>query len=85
MSLRRTKVQDFRAALGARDPFVLQRVLKLPPIAVDKQASPPTRASSEQQVRVNGTDWSTVVSAWLDASQAAEAVSLPACFVDSNC
>ena len=73
MSSRRSMVEEFRSAVRARDPFVLAAVLKLPPVAGTKTAKAPAKKGSEQ-LKENGTDWSGVLSAWLDAWQAAESV-----------
>ena len=56
---------------------MLAGVLKLPPIAPTKQANPPVNSDKNSvNVKSSGTDWSGVVAAWLDATQAAETVSL---------
>jgi hypothetical protein len=70
---RRSKTEEFRSAIRARDPSYLAALLKLGPVASTKHANPPRKGVSEN-LKENGTDWSGVLSAWLDASEAAEAV-----------
>jgi hypothetical protein len=68
---RRSKKEEFRAAI--RDPFVLAKVLKVPQVASTKKPTPPSKSS--EHLQDNGTDWSIVLSTWLDACQAAVDVS----------
>jgi len=78
---RRTKLAEFRAAVRncSRDPYALKRVLDLPPLA-ESRDGPYMRGGGRQQqsseiFQENGTDWTNVLTAWLDAWEALEAVS----------
>ncbi len=70
MTDRRTLKKNFVSA--ARDPFRVAEVLRIPPIAPAK-GTPPSTSNSET-LEIGGTDWGPVLTAWLDAWQAAEAV-----------
>jgi len=72
---RRSKKEELRAALSSRDPYVVASVLLVPPIA-DTQGNEPKRTKNEESLQDNGSDWSAVLNNWLDACEAAQAVSL---------
>jgi hypothetical protein len=69
---RRAKIKELRAAVNARDPFVLAKVLNVPSVSPVKGSEPNPPKESLQE---GGTDWSNVLNAWLGACEAAEAVS----------
>jgi hypothetical protein len=69
---RRAKREEFRAAVNARDPFVLAQVLNVPRVSPVKGNEPKPPKETLQE---GGTDWSNVLNAWLGACEAAEAVS----------
>lgn len=61
--------QELKAALASRDPYRVANVLgDLPPISPQTQGTPKTHKES---LHVDGTDWSNVLSSWLDACDAA--------------
>jgi hypothetical protein len=65
--------QELKAALASRDPYRVANVLgDLPPISPQTQVTPKTHKES---LHVDGTDWSNVLSSWLDACDAASKVS----------
>jgi hypothetical protein len=70
---RRAKREEFRAAVNARDPFVLAKVLSVTSVSPLKGSEPKPPKESLQE---GGTDWSNVLNAWLGACEAAEAVSV---------
>ena len=75
---RRTKKSEFQAAIGRlrRDPWALAKVLQLPEIASNQTTgTAPNSDGIRETLQENGTDWSNVLTHWLDAWQAAEAVS----------
>jgi hypothetical protein len=69
---RRAKTKELSAAVKARDPFVLAKVLNVPSVSPVKGSEPKPPKESLQE---GGTDWSNVLNAWLGACEAAEAVS----------
>lgn len=69
---RRAKTKELRAAVNAKDPLVLAKVLNVPNVSPVKGSEPKTPTESLQE---GGTDWSNVLNAWLGACEAAEAVS----------
>ena len=71
MSLRKQELKD---ALASHDPYRVANVLgDLPPIAKQKQQG--TLKTHKESLNVDGTDWSNVLSSWLDACDAATKVS----------
>jgi hypothetical protein len=65
--------QELKAALASRDPYRVANVLgDLPPISPQTKGTPKTHKES---LHVDGTDWSNVLSSWLDACDAASKVS----------
>jgi hypothetical protein len=69
---RRAKSKELSAAVKARDPYVLAKVLNVPSVSPVKGNEPKPPKESLQE---GGTDWSNVLNAWLGACEAAEAVS----------
>lgn len=71
---RRAMKEAFRTAALSRDPYALARVLNVPSVSPVKgsEPKPPQRPESLQE---KGTDWSSVLNAWIGACEAAEAVS----------
>ena len=70
---RTVKKEEFRAAVRSMDAFQLAKVLALPPLPLSHTSNEPYFGKSEP-LQVNGTDWGNVVTAWLDAWEAAEMV-----------
>lgn len=71
---RRAMIGKFRQALRSHDPYDLARVLKIPPVSATQQGSPSSTKSSET-LQEDGKEWGGILSSWLDATQAALAVS----------
>ena len=71
---RRSKREELKAALSSRDPYLVASVLLIPPIA-DSKGSEPKQPNNPDNLQDNGTDWSFVLNSWLDACEAAQAVS----------
>jgi hypothetical protein len=69
---RRAKTNEFRSAVKSRDPYALAKVLNIPSVSPVKGSEPKPPKESLQE---GGTDWSSVLNAWLGACEAAEAVS----------
>lgn len=72
----RTKRDEFRRAL--HDPFQVAKLLQIPPISPSSNQHPSTSvvhiSKSSEKCEYEGIDWSGVLSNWLDACQAADAV-----------
>jgi hypothetical protein len=76
---RNSRGAEFRSAIASSDPFRVASVLSLPPIASSRQRNgeegpAPTLGKQPESLQENGLDWSPVLTAWLDACEAAEAV-----------
>jgi hypothetical protein len=61
-----------RDALASRDPYRVADALDLPPLSASQGRSP--REHKETLQDIDGTDWSSVLSFWLDACDAASKV-----------
>lgn len=70
---RTAKREEFRAAVRSMDAFQLAKVLTLPPLPRSQSSHEPQFGKAES-LQVSGTDWGIVVTAWLDALEAAEKV-----------
>jgi hypothetical protein len=69
--------EAFRAAvqkLSRGDPYALAKIFQVPPVALNKSEGS-NSASQESLQDENGTDWSGVLSSWLDACEASAVVS----------
>jgi hypothetical protein len=85
MDIRSRKIEEFRQAFRNidRDPNKLAALLRFVPIAT--KSNQPAAEKQRQHghnndsfpvsLQENGMDWSGVVTAWLDANEALEAVS----------
>jgi hypothetical protein len=86
---RRTGTKNFRMAIGQLDrgePYALAKTLRLPLVASDQRVGSSSSSSQNGQESLrssNGTDWSAVLNAWLDASQAAHDVRVVTCDFES--
>jgi hypothetical protein len=74
---RRAKKAEFRAAVRSRDVYDLAALFKsMAPVAAIQQQQEPSQ--QQDSLQENGTDWSGVLTAWLNACEAAEAVRMAA-------
>lgn len=76
---RRSATEVFRAAvykLTRGDPHALANILQVPTVSPHKvEASSSSSTASQQSLQSeNGTDWSGVLNAWLDACEASAEV-----------
>lgn len=75
---RRSKSAEFRTAVNKvyrGDPFPLAAALRVPPPSPSKrEKSSSSKKKLESFQADNGTDWSAVLNAWLDACEASDAV-----------
>ena len=75
MASRQKRKADFRAAIQSMDPYRVAAVLTLLPVATTRTGKEPAVPSRQaDSMQENGLDWSAVLTAWLDACEAAEAV-----------
>ena len=74
----RAAKEDFRAAVhkltSRGDPHSLAAILQVPPVSPNKREGSKSSASQEILQADNGTDWSGVFNAWLDACEASAGV-----------
>lgn len=74
---RRSQKETFQQAVSSQDPYQLAALFQLPQIDAHQ---PPRRSVrtdplESSLVDANGTDWSAVLTNWLDALEAVDAVS----------
>jgi hypothetical protein len=76
MANRQKRKASFRSAVQSMDPYRVAAVMALPPVSSSRRGQEPPAAASRQadSMQENGLDWSAVLTAWLDACEAAEAV-----------
>ena len=72
---RRAYTAEFQRAVRSSDPYRLASVIDLSPLADQPVAGWNNNNHETTSCEIDGTDWSSVVTAWLDACEAAEAVS----------
>lgn len=75
---RRAAKEAFRTAVQKLsyqgDPYALAKILRIPPVNNQVAAAANSKPSSKESLQENGTDWSAVLNAWLEACEAADGV-----------
>jgi hypothetical protein len=71
---RRAKKAEFQSAVRSKDVYALARIFQsLPPVAAQPRGQPTN--PQQEHLRIDDTDWSVVLSAWMNICEAVETVS----------